>query len=270
VFPENGTRRFIAKIDDVQLQFIANFVKTVPGTNPIHLLMHIPLEEMTNRDALFEILKNHSNVYAYAGHTHTQYFRNFGKTEGWPNDEPLSELVGGAVCGAWWLGEKDIYGVPVSMMGDGTPKGYWILDIDGTSRKCTYKISGSAANKQMHIWTPPVSSDGLLTLDSNHIIVNIFAGNDSTKVKLKIEGHDWIVMHKVLEPDPFYSHQVMMQERDGVPDKIPYYRDKFPVSQHLWKSQIPSELKSGSYKLEVHARNNIGLEAVSKAILFIR
>lgn len=79
VFPVNGTRKFEAKIDDLQLKFIANFMKTVPGSHSIHLLMHIPLEELTNRDALFQILKDHPNVYAYAGHTHTQYFKNFGE-----------------------------------------------------------------------------------------------------------------------------------------------------------------------------------------------
>lgn len=271
VFPENGTRKFEAKIDEDQLQFITNFIGTVPVFNTIHLMMHIPLEELTNREALFEILKNHPNVYAYAGHTHTQYFQDFGKDEGWPQAEPLTELVAGAVCGAWWLGEKDLYGVPVSMMGDGTPKGYWILDIDDSGVKFNYRVSGNSTNKQMHIWTPPVFDDDRVQLDSNHIIVNVFAGNNSTEVRLRIEDHDWITMEKILEPDPFYSRQIILQERDQASrEKIPYYRDRFPVSQHLWKTRIPAGLTPGSYRLEVYAENDQGLSTRGKAILFIR
>ena len=271
VFPENGTRKFEAKIDEVQLQFISNFIKTIPASNTIHLMMHIPLEELTNRSALFNILKDHKNVYAYAGHTHTQYFKDFGKEEGWHQDEPLTELVAGAVCGAWWLGEKDVYGVPVSMMGDGTPKGYWILDIEGSEVKFTYKISGNSANRQMHIWTPPAFDNDRAAIDNNHIIVNVFAGNDSTEVKIKIEGYDWISMKKVLEPDPFYANQVVIQEQNDVPaNKMPYYKDKFPLCEHLWKTRIPQGLKSGSHQLEIHAKNNIGLDARVNAFLFIR
>lgn len=271
VFPENGTRKFEAKIDDLQLKFIANFIKTVPSAHSIHLFMHIPLEELTNRDALFQILKDHANVYAYAGHTHTQYFKNFGESEGWLNEKPLSELVAGAVCGAWWLGNKDIYGVPVSMMGDGTPKGYWIMDVDGSSRTLTYRVSGHSTNKHMHIWTPPVAGEQEFKLDSNCIIVNVFAGTDSTDVNLKIEGGDWIKMDKVLEPDPFYTSQIVaMEQQADAGVKMPYYREKFPISHHLWKTKVPSMLEPGVYTLIVRVNDKIGLKAESNALLFIK
>ncbi|MCB0685088.1 MAG: calcineurin-like phosphoesterase family protein [Saprospiraceae bacterium] len=270
VFPENGTRRFLAKIDADQLAFIANLVQTIPEENSIHLFMHIPLEEISNREALFEILKNHSQVYAYAGHTHTQYFKDFGRTEGWLRDEPLSELVAGAVCGAWWLGDKDLYGVPSAMMGDGTPKGYWILDIDENRRQLTYKVSGSATNTQMHIWTPHDSTGSDSELEDNIIMVNIFAGDESTRVKLKIEGQEWVSMAKTFQPDPFYMQMIKRKEKQEVSgSKMPYYHDKFPISQHVWRFEIPYMLTYGKYKLTVQAKNDKGLEAESNALLTI-
>lgn len=180
-------------------------------------------------------------------------------------------MVAGAVCGAWWLGNKDIYGVPVSMMGDGTPKGYWIMDVEGSSRTLTYRVSGHSTNNQMHIWTPPASGDPPLSMGSNYIFVNVFAGNDSTEVKIKIENQDWILMEKVLEPDPFYVSQIIAREQQRNPDeKMPYYRDKFPVSQHLWKTRVPSDIGSGVYKIIVRAIDNTGLNADSQALLFIK
>ncbi|MBK8501544.1 MAG: calcineurin-like phosphoesterase family protein [Saprospiraceae bacterium] len=271
VFPENGTRKFEGRIDADQLQFVENYLNTLPDEMHVHMFMHIPLEDISNLKTLLELFKDHPNLFAYAGHTHTQYYRNFERMDGWPHDKPVEELVAGAVCGAWWLGEKDVYGVPSSMMGDGTPKGYWILEIDGSSRKCTYKISGDASNKQMHIWTPHEFTDEIGFGDKDEIIVNVFAGNNTTEVKVKIEDTDWVHMKKVLEPDPIYSRQIKLQEqRDASAEKIPFYREKFPISQHLWKIEIPEELKSGVYKLEVRAKNNIGLDAASYSLLFIK
>ncbi|NND06168.1 MAG: hypothetical protein HKN87_07300 [Saprospiraceae bacterium] len=271
VFPENGTRNFEGKIDADQLKFVENYLNTLPNGVPIHLFMHIPLEQVSNVKKLFELFEAHPNLYVYAGHTHTQYFKEFTRADGWLHDGPVTELVAGAVCGAWWLGDKDLYGVPSSMMGDGTPKGYWILDIDASNRTCTYKISGGDVNKQMHIWTPNEFKDEEGSLDKNEIIVNVFAGNDATEVKVKIEDGEWLAMQKVLEPDPFYSKQMRLLEQRGTSDqKMPYYQPRFPVSQHLWKIEIPGGMKSGVYDLEVWARNNIGLDAVSHSLLFMK
>jgi hypothetical protein len=271
VFPENGTRNFEGRIDEDQLQFVANYLKTLPDEMPINLFMHIPLEDISNLKTFFGLFKEHPNVSAYAGHAHTQYFKDFGRKDGWPHEKTLTELVAGAVCGAWWLGEKDLYGIPSSMMGDGTPKGYWILEIDGSDRKYTYKISGDGSDKQMHIWTPHEFTDENIFLDKDEIIVNVFAGNDATEVKVKIEDEDWLVMQKVSEPDPFYSRQIILQAQRGASGaKIPYYQERFPISQHLWKMDIPGKLNPGVYKLEVTAKNNTGLDATSYSVLFVK
>jgi len=271
VFPENGTRNFEGRIDEDQLQFIENYLKTLPNEISIHLLMHIPLEDISNLKTLLGLFKGHPNVSAYAGHTHTQYFKDFGRTDGWPHSKPITELVAGAVCGAWWLGERDLYGVPSSMMGDGTPKGYWILDIAGSDRAYSYRISGDASNRQMHIWTPHEFTEEEVFFDRQEIIVNVFAGNDATEVNLKIEGEDWRLMQKVAEPDPFYSRQIKLQEQgDASAEKLPYYHERFPISQHLWKMTIPRELDPGVYKLEVRAKNNNGLDATSHSLLFVQ
>ncbi|MCB0664875.1 MAG: hypothetical protein KDC80_03590, partial [Saprospiraceae bacterium] len=97
------------------------------------------------------------------------------------------------------------------------------------------------------------------------------AGNESTEVKIKIEDGDWILMEKVLEPDPFYVSQIIaMEQRKNPAEKMPYYRDKFPVSQHLWKARVPSDIGTGVYKIIVRASDDTGLNAESQALLFIK
>ena len=270
VLPESGTRNFAGSIDQDQLAFIRNYLKTLPFQTPIHLLMHIPLEEMPDKELLFEMFQNHPNVTAYAGHTHTQYFKEFDQVDGWMHDRPLSELVAGAVCGAWWLGDRDPYGVPIAMMGDGTPKGYWLMDIQDTMRRLNYRISGNVPDKQMNIWTP---FDFVKKLDfpsSQDIIINVFAGNESTVLKAKVGDRPWTVIPKVAAPDPFYSRMVTLREQAGTPEEeSPYYRDRFPVSQHIWKVEVPTDLDPGVHVIHITATNNQGLDARAQTLLFV-
>lgn len=127
----------------------------------------------------------------------------------------------------------------------------------------------TGANKQMNIWTPHEFTDEDVSLDMDEIIVNVFAGNDATEVK--IEDEEWVFMQKVSQPNPYYSRQIRLQEQRGAPDqKIPYYHQTFPVSQHLWKIEIPGELKSGVYDLKVRAKDSVGLDAVSHSLLFVK
>ena len=163
-----------------------------------------------------------------------------------------------------------MYGVPSAMMGDGTPKGYWIVGIDGPNRNCTYKVSGNVPNKQMHIWTPHKFVNEKAFLDNNEIIVNIYAGDDSTEVKLKIEGKNLVPMQKVMAPDPYYARLIKLQEL-GITsaENAPFYRPRLPLSHHIWKIKIPEELKSGVYSLKIRARNDDGLNAQSQTLLFV-
>ena len=270
VFPENGTRNFEGRIDEDQLRFIENYIKTLASSTPIHLFMHIPLEQVSNLEALFNLFKHHSNVSAYAGHTHTQYFKSFKKNDGWPHDKPIQELVAGAVCGSWWLGEKDMYGVPTAMMGDGTPKGYWIMDINGPGRKLTYKVSGNIPNQQMHIWTPRNFVNEKSFIEGKDVVVNIYAGNDSTEVDMQIEGKNWVPMQKVIAPDPYYSRMIKLQEL-GITsaEHAPFYRDRLPPSDHIWEIAIPENLPPGVYVVKIRARNDDGLNAESQTLLFV-
>lgn len=270
VLPENGTRYFEGSIDPNQLAFIGNYLKTLPSDKSIYLFMHIPLEEMSDKEVLFEKFRAHPNVTVYAGHTHTQYFKEFDQSDGWMHDQPLTELVAGAVCGAWWLGDRDPYGVPISMMGDGTPRGYWLMDIEDTTRSFTYRLAGNVPDKQMNIWTP---YDFIKQLDfppSEDIIVNVFAGNESTELRAKIGSQPWTVMQKVAAADPYYSRMVILREQAGTPeDEIPYYRDRFPLSEHIWKVEVPAELDPGVHVVHVTAKNNQGLDAHAQTLLFV-
>lgn len=72
--------------------------------------MHIPLVHTTNSSALIEILEGRGNVLALTGHMH-QVERNFLHGQ----DVCVHELVTGASCGFWWVGEKDWEGIPSAL-----------------------------------------------------------------------------------------------------------------------------------------------------------
>ena len=97
-----------------------------------------------------------------------------------------------------------------------------------------------------------------------------FAGNESTLVEMKIEGRDWESMQKKLVPDPYYSRLVRLRNQDATADEpAPYYRDKFPISQHIWTKEVPEDLQPGVYMVEIRAVNMDGLDCQTQTILFV-
>ncbi|MEH6681632.1 MAG: calcineurin-like phosphoesterase family protein [Sediminicola sp.] len=269
VFPEPGTKKYEGRIDNDQLMFLENYLQVLPKNARIHLMMHIPLENLSNLSELLALFKGHPNVSAYAGHTHTQYFKDFGADNDWSHENELVELVAGAVCGTWWRGEKDIYGVPSAMMRDGTPRGYWIMDLNADSKKLDYKVSGNVPHKQMHIWTPRnFRMEKKFYLDRS-IVANIYAGNKDTEVQVRVEGQDWKPMQKVMEPDPYYRRLLDLQESGTTPTDNGLPLGKALTSDHIWTAPIPENMGPGVYIVEVSAKNAYGMDARSSTLLFV-
>jgi hypothetical protein len=233
-------------------------------------MMHIPLEKLSNLSALLGLFKGHPHVSAYAGHTHTQYFKSFDASNDWPHAKELTELVAGAVCGTWWRGEKDVFGIPSAMMRDGTPKGYWIMDMEGDNKKLSYRVSGNVPKRQMHIWTPHAFEKEKVFFLNREILANVYAGSGTTTVEARIEGRDWEPMQRVLEADPYYRRLLQLQESGTTPTDNGLGLGKVLLdSQHLWKIQIPENLEPGVYTVQVRATDLFGLDTKMYELLFI-
>ncbi len=274
IFPDTtgASRKYVGRFDNKQLKFIENYLSYVTPKTPIYLFMHIPLEETENLKDLLSLFQNHPKVTAYAGHTHTQYYKYLTREDGWTHNEPLMELVAGAVCGSWWNGQKDMFGIPNSMMRDGTPKGYWIMNIEGNSKPTfKYNTSDNFSGKQMHIWTPYNFTREKVFYTNKEILANIYAADENTIVEINIENQtNWIPMEKITDQDPYYSRILKLNELGLAPkENIRAYSDYTYQSRHLYKLAIPSGLENGIYTIKIRAKNNMGLNTESGSLLFI-
>ena len=73
-------------------------------------------------------------------------------------DVCVHELVTGASCGFWWVGEKDWEGIPSALMQCGTPRNYFVFDFTEKDYSFRYKGIGMDASRQMNIWIAGIDS----------------------------------------------------------------------------------------------------------------
>lgn len=270
IYPTNE-KEYVGRLDETQKEFIANLIKLEKDNyNSINIFMHIPLEEMEDKDWIITALKPFSNVFIGAGHTHTQYHKYFDR-EG---QEPIHELVAGAVCGSWWQGPHDIDQIPFALMYDGTPKGYWTVGINQTKYSYDYKVSGAPISKQIDITVPKINEwdTTLNVLNDNFIYANVFAADEATKTYISYDGGNWIEMEKYDGISPNIQKQYYLQSQ-GKYDGMNISKSPKPetISSHLWRIEKPNNLISGAHSIRIKAfSERINLEASGNAVLWIK
>lgn len=174
------------------------------------------------------------------------------KTDG-PGEEPHHLLSMGTVCGAWWAGAPDEYGIPHSMMQDGTPTGYGFLEINGNEWKLRYKAARRPADFQMHIYAPdeivPSASGG------TEVFANVFNALPDAQVQMRVGTSDaWQPMTRIKKEDPFYK---AMWEREHSPGDVSWRKSgkPNPDPRHLWQATLPESLEPGTYTITVRTED---------------
>ncbi|PRZ28242.1 calcineurin-like phosphoesterase C-terminal domain-containing protein [Flavobacterium granuli] len=270
IYPINE-KDYKGRLDEMQLEFVKHLIELEKDNfDSINIFMHIPLEEMEDRDEIITILKPFKNVFIGAGHTHTQYHKYFEREK----QPPVHELVAGAVCGAWWQGPHDIDQIPFSLMYDGTPKGYWFLRMNENTYKLDYKVSGAAENKQMDITLPQENEwDTTLNfLNDNFIYANVFAADESTKVSISFDGGEWIDMIKFEGISPRLQKLYFLQSL-GRFDSLNISRISKPetISNHLWRIMKPIGLLPGAHSVKIKAiSKKLNFEAFGNTVLWVK
>jgi hypothetical protein len=260
---------YTGRIDNTQREFIKNLIEAKKNNfNAIHLFMHIPLEEMEDKDWVINTLEPFDTILISAGHTHTQYHKYFER-EG---KQPIHELVAGAVCGSWWEGPHDADQIPFAIMYDGSPKGYWKLGINKDNYTYDYKVSGASESKQMDITVPKINEwdTTLNILNDNFIYANVFAADPEAKVYISFDKGNWIEMTQYDGISPNIQKQYYLQIQ-GKYDSMKI--SKFPkpetISTHLWRIEKPNTLLPGAHGVRVKALSKrINLEVFGNAVLW--
>ncbi len=249
----NGTYR--GGIDDDQLEFIANDLKSIPDNQLVVLMMHIPLNNIGNRGELFRLIERRPYCISISAHTHTNEHRLMTSRHGWQGAQPHHHIVNVTVSGSWWSGAPDERRIPHATMSDGAPNGYSILAFDGNHYDLTYKAAARPADYQMAIYLP--EQVGRDQLSQTKATVNVFNGSSRSSVQFRLDDRPWQPMSKVVKADPQFKRvsaleNAIAEQLSNGDDSVPWRPLPKPsLSSHLWESTLPADLSIGTHQFDV-------------------
>jgi hypothetical protein len=276
-----GSGPYVGGIGDRQLAWLANDLRQVPLDRLVVLAMHIPLYSeidpdepkinVAEREQVFEILAGRAHLLALAGHMHLAEHHYFDYDEGFAGPVPLHLHTLSAVCGNWWSGPLDERGVPTSLQRDGSPRGYYLMYVDGTEAEVRFQASGKPADYQMRITLdsgfPRPSVDtrrdyrhgellgnrfDMSQLYSTRVLVNLFEGGPKSTVEYQIGGGPATEMHRVVRTDPFVEE---LFQREG--ESMKSWVEPLPTT-HIWEAPLPDGLQPGAHTITVRAIDEYG------------
>jgi 3',5'-cyclic AMP phosphodiesterase CpdA len=278
-----GAGSYRGAIGERQLAWLAADLARVPADRLIVLAMHIPLVSpldpgapginVGDRRRLLELVSGREHLLALAGHMHLVEHSYLGAEEGFAGPGALHLHTLAAVSGSWWSGPLDERGVPVSLGRDGTPRGYFLLEVDGTAATVRFQPTGRPSSHQMRITLDPgfprlqpaalrdVRHGELLggrvelaQLFSTEILVNLFDGGPRSLVSATVDDRPPVVMERSLRADPFV--QELFQRAAAT---LRPWVEPVP-STHLWAAPLPDDLAPGLHTITVRALDEYGRE----------
>jgi hypothetical protein len=265
IYPNSYTKySYVGGFRGEQMEFLKNSLKFVPKDHLIVLMMHIPLNNESqwgntflddSRKILFEILKGYEYTFSMSGHTHTQKHHFFDKNEGWQNQGFHQHYTVGTSSGDWWSGEPKSNVVPVSIMRDGTPNGFNILQFEGNKYNYEYISASQPISYKMRLYGPKTIKANMY--NGGNLYLNFFQGSVKDTAEYSINGNEWKPMVHTSEFDPYnaatrylwdISNPMPQGNRPSAPE----------ISTHLWKTPISTKLPLGQNSVKVRVRDMFG------------
>lgn len=169
-------------ISQAQIDWLAKDLSYVSKDKMLILYFHIPVRgtSFSTRTQFLDLIKDFKEVHLLSGHTH--YMENYIHNV---SGKQIYEHVHGATCGAWWRS---------NINGDGTPNGYMIYQIEGTTIKdWIYKSTRLPRDFQFRLhWgnTDFGGSYGFFSYGqpTNTLIANIWNADPSWKAEVFMDG----------------------------------------------------------------------------------
>ncbi len=257
---DNPYSNYTTGLGEDQMQFLENEINRIDKKQWLVILAHIPSEASTKwinqeeKERFYSLLSRHEKTISLAAHTHRHFHHFVGKEQNYPGEGPLHMVSVGTVCGAWWTGAPDIYGVPHAMMRDGTPNGYAFLHIDEKDWSLEWKVARKPEDFQMHISIPDV-----ITIDDSgdkvKVLANIFNAMPDAEVKMRVgEEGEWVDMECKSQKDPY---RVAEMEREEKMENLSWRKMTGVVaSRHIWEAEFRPEFDNpGFYSIYVKAKD---------------
>ena len=273
--PDRGN--YFGKFSDRQLKFVANYIAEVPTSECLVICTHIPLIRYTsnkkhgtrNLTKLLELLRKHPHQLSFSAHTHyTRQDFAGGPEDKHTDHQHLNDSSlhhhhfqihhhhnAATGSGNLYHGPKDEQGFPMTPQRDGVPNGYLLATFTGSDYKLRYKAARLPKDYQLAIHAPETTL--VSEVSTTEILVNVFNGNERSKVQMRVRGTgDWVTMTRTEREDPAYR---AFFER-ALADKDRTYGDlKEPVvSPHIWAATLPEGIGPGVHVLEVESKDMFG------------
>jgi C terminal of Calcineurin-like phosphoesterase/N terminal of Calcineurin-like phosphoesterase/Calcineurin-like phosphoesterase len=202
-----------------QLDWLKKDLGFVPKDKLVVLCVHIPVHSGTkNKEDLYALLQGRS-VHIMSGHTHIH--KNV-------ITDNIYEHNHGTVCGAWWTG-------PICE--DGTPNGYGVYKVKGTTLQWQYKSTGKDADHQMKTFVNNIDND------TKQVQVNIWNYDPAWKTKYFVDGVEKGELLQFEGMDPLAYSTLLGPE---LPKPRGFAEPK--KTNHLFKATVPATAKSVTIK----------------------
>ena len=202
------TDDYLGHLDATQLAWLEQDLALVEEGRPLIVFTHIPPlstlydrrgEEapepsgmIINRQALYALLEPF-DAHIVSGHVHENEHRSAAGPH---------EHVVGTACGAWWTG-------PICY--DGTPSGYAVYEVTGSSVTWQYKSTGRDASHQMRLY--PAGAD---PETPDRFLANVWDADEAWTVVWYEDGVRTGEMTRRVGLDPWTRH---LYAGDDHPDK---------------------------------------------------
>ncbi len=194
-----------------QMEFVRNDLAMIPEDQLVVLLMHIPLDNVEDRQELYRLIEKRPATVSVSAHTHYMEHRFIGRQDGWMGAERHHHIVNVTVCGSWWRGQQDERGIPHATMSDGGPNGYTIMQFDGREYSLEMRPASRPAEYQMNIYAPEAVNQA--NLKETVVIANVFNGSSRSEVAMRVDrGGDWTPMQQVTIVDQAFVAEKKREE----------------------------------------------------------
>lgn len=261
---ENGRKHYRGGLGQEQIEWLKNDLAQVPQDQMVVLMMHIPLNNVVDRQDVYRLIENRPHCISLSGHTHYHQHVFIGEEDGWRGEQPHHHIINVTVCGSWWGGQPDEYGIPHTMMRDGAPNGYSIVEFDGTDYVQTFQAARRLPEDQMNIIIPETVTPE--SAAETPLYVNVYNGSEKSTVRARFgEAGEWLTLEKVDEPDPSYLALLKREQALlGALSSMKWRTLPGAVkSGHLWKGTLPASPEVGTYSVQVettdfHGRTHHG------------
>ncbi len=258
-----GKRNYHGEIEPMQLEWLRNDLAQVSPETLIVINMHIPLvcwldrwktdgqAMVCNRQSLYDVLKDRK-VLALAGHMHTvEHYPAGHREERWGQPLPFPQIIVGAVCGSWWEGGGDARGIPFSYQRDGAPKGYFVIDFDGTQyhpryRPTTFDDVGMHLSLTLEDGSVPAA--GVVPAGARaEIVANVWGAPVDAEVWVELEGTRISTTRESDRVDPLAERKL-----EGLSSRL-----QMKGAVHVWVAPL-GRVAPGLHRAVVHARDRYG------------